>query len=298
MAVPDWPNTYGWNMFLYPPSTWLYGGFDLLVEHGHRLLASLAGLISIALCMASFRTDCRRWFRWWSAGVLLAVILQGSLGGVRVLLDERLVAMVHGCAAQLFLAMVTATAVMSSRWWIAGGRVATEDGSIKPSRPIQPASRFQAGLLSFLLVLAYCQVIAGASLRHVPNSTLPGTFMGLVHLHLLMAGVVFLTSLVATWRVLRVPRLWGGVKTPVLLILLTVLIQLTLGFGTWLVNYALPWQELNQFFASYTISAKGYWESILVTSHVATGAMIISLTTMSAVRAWRSRAIFSENEVT
>ncbi|MEO8269758.1 MAG: cytochrome oxidase assembly protein, partial [Aureliella sp.] len=37
MAVPDWPGTYGWNMFAYPASTWLFGPFDLLVEHSHRL---------------------------------------------------------------------------------------------------------------------------------------------------------------------------------------------------------------------------------------------------------------------
>ena len=49
MAVPDWPNTYGYNMFLYPPTTWLSGPWDLLIEHGHRLLGSLAGLVAIGL---------------------------------------------------------------------------------------------------------------------------------------------------------------------------------------------------------------------------------------------------------
>ena len=52
MAVPDWPNTYGYNMFSYPLESWLFGPFDLMVEHGHRLLASLAGVISIALVLS------------------------------------------------------------------------------------------------------------------------------------------------------------------------------------------------------------------------------------------------------
>ena len=39
MAVPDWPNTYGYNLFLYPWQTWLFGPWDLFIEHGHRLLA-------------------------------------------------------------------------------------------------------------------------------------------------------------------------------------------------------------------------------------------------------------------
>ena len=53
MAVPDWPNTYGYNMFAYPASTWLFGPFDLLVEHSHRLLGTVAGLLSIGLVVAA-----------------------------------------------------------------------------------------------------------------------------------------------------------------------------------------------------------------------------------------------------
>ncbi len=118
MAVPDWPGTYGWNMFAYPASTWLYGPFDLLVEHSHRLLGSLAGFLSIGLVIAAFRYDDRAWFRWWCVGVLLAVIAQGALGGARVVLDQRTFAMIHGCTGPLYFAIATATAVMSSQWWL------------------------------------------------------------------------------------------------------------------------------------------------------------------------------------
>jgi len=290
MAVPDWPNTYGWNMFLYPPSTWLYGGFDLLVEHGHRLLATLAGLIAIGLWVAALKNDSRRWFRWWCGGVLLAVILQGVLGGIRVLLDERTMAMIHGCVAQFFLAMVTATAVMCSNWWFRGPARQTSS-RLRPGRTA-PASRFLAVTLSFLLLITYCQVIAGAQLRHVPISARPEVFMGLVHVHLMLAGLVLLTSCVAAVSALRTPGLWGGVKLPVLLILLVVLFQLALGSGAWLANYALPWQELTSALAKFTLTAKGYWESLVITSHVATGALLISLSTVVVVRAWRSRIAF------
>ncbi len=44
MAVPDWPGTYGYNMFLYPWTSWLAAPWDLFIEHGHRLLGSLAGI--------------------------------------------------------------------------------------------------------------------------------------------------------------------------------------------------------------------------------------------------------------
>ncbi len=297
MAVPDWPNTYGWNMFLYPPSTWLYGGFDLMVEHGHRLLASVAGLIAIALWVASLLKDSRRWFRWWCGLVLGAVIFQGMLGGVRVLLDERIVAMFHGCVAQLFLAMVTATAVMSSRWWIDGAknRMLPPASTDRAAARQQPAGKLLAAVITVLLVFAYCQVIAGAQLRHVSDSVRPELFMAAVHIHLLFASLVLLVSILAVTLSASSRHLLGGVRLPVFLILAVVAVQISLGCGTWLVNYALPWQELNGEFARYTISSKGYWESVIVTSHVATGAVLVSLATLSCVRAWRSRAVWRED---
>ena len=50
MSVPDWPNSYGYNMFTFPPSIWLgrqAGG--VFYEHSHRLMASLVGMLSIVL---------------------------------------------------------------------------------------------------------------------------------------------------------------------------------------------------------------------------------------------------------
>jgi len=54
MAVPDWPNTYGYNLFLYPWQTWLAGPWDLFVEHGHRMLAATVGLIFAGTGMSLF----------------------------------------------------------------------------------------------------------------------------------------------------------------------------------------------------------------------------------------------------
>jgi cytochrome c oxidase assembly protein subunit 15 len=292
MAVPDWPNTYGWNMFLYPPSTWLYGGFDLMVEHGHRLLGSLAGLISIGLLIAATAWDRRRWFRWWCLLVLLAVIGQGLLGGLRVRLDERTFAMIHACTGQLFLIFATATAVFSSRWWAIHGKGIQGRASTVAKQEKQPAGLGLARTTSALLILAYCQVIAGAQLRHVTGSTSPGGFMGLVHIHLTLAGLVLLLGLVVVILSAK-SSLIGGVRLPARLILLVILLQISLGLGTWLVNYAIPWQEMSERLANYVIQSKGYWESIIVTAHVATGALLLSLTTVLTLRAWRSRSLFA-----
>jgi cytochrome c oxidase assembly protein subunit 15 len=44
--VPDWPTTYGYNMFLFPISKWMGGIF---YEHTHRLVATVVGTLVVAL---------------------------------------------------------------------------------------------------------------------------------------------------------------------------------------------------------------------------------------------------------
>ena len=58
MSVPDWPNTYGYNMFLFPIGQWVGGVF---YEHTHRLLASAVGLLTVVLAVWLWRRDPRRW---------------------------------------------------------------------------------------------------------------------------------------------------------------------------------------------------------------------------------------------
>lgn len=288
MAVPDWPNTYGYNMFAYPASTWLFGPFDLLVEHSHRLLGTVAGFLSIGLVIAAWRYDSRSWFRWWAVFVLAAVIAQGALGGFRVLLDQRSFAMIHGCTGPLFFAIATATAVMSSRWWLS--RAAGESQS-------QYTTVGAARLASALLIASYCQLIMGAQLRHITAAVDHRVFMAFVHTHLTLAALVVILA-ICTSTVTGLNRLTPAkVSFPAVLIAVLVLIQISLGIATWIVNYGLPWQELSEWLARYTISAKGYWESLIVTAHMATGSLIISLATVTALRAWRSRASVVAKEV-
>ena len=287
MAVPDWPGTYGWNMFAYPASTWLFGPFDLLVEHSHRLLGTVAGFLSIGLVVASFWSEERKWFRLWSIFVLVSVIAQGALGGVRVLLDQRTFALIHGCTGPLFFAIATATAVMSSRWWRKSPKT---DAAIESSR----ANKLIALTASVLVFSSYCQLIAGAQLRHATALLSTKMFTAFVHIHLTLAGIVLLASLLlaVACGLFESPKL---VRRTAWLLGLVVVVQITLGIGTWIVNYALPWAELTEFLAKYTINAKGYWESLIVTAHMATGSLILSLATVAALRAWRSRRLVGSN---
>ena len=114
MSVPDWPNSWGYNMFTFPPSKWVGG---ILFEHTHRLAGAAVGFLTILLVTAAWATDRRRWVRWTAVAVLLAVCVQGTIGGLRVVLSQRDLAIVHGIAAQLFFCFIAAFCVMTSRFW-------------------------------------------------------------------------------------------------------------------------------------------------------------------------------------
>jgi len=274
MAVPDWPGTYGYNLFLYPLSTWLYGPFDLLIEHGHRLLGSWVGLLVIFLCIAAWKSETRTWYRRACLGLLGAVIAQGLLGGFRVVLDERTIAMIHGCGGPLVFGYASFLAFASSRDWKHAN-----------------ASIHSKGLwrLSWILLAAtITQLVLGAQLRHALPGTSPVGFMSMVHLHLTFAGIVTLVILGVYFLVRTYPYASEpGLRAPANALVGLLILQLTLGIGTWMVNYALPWSETMPSLARYVISAKGYWESMLVTAHQATGSLLIAFSTWLICRVGR-----------
>src|SRR3990172_2517665 len=114
MAVTDWANTLGYNMFTYP---WLQAAWGVFVEHSHRLLGSLVGLMTVVLAVWLWAVEARRWVRWLGVAAGAAVIGEGVLGGLRVLMVERGLALVHGCVAQAFFGLMASIAVLTSRSW-------------------------------------------------------------------------------------------------------------------------------------------------------------------------------------
>jgi len=119
MAVPDWPTTYGENMFLFPPSKWIGGVF---YEHTHRLLASWVGLLTIVLTIWLWVKESRRWLRWLGVIALVGVVLQGVLGGMRVVFDSHGLGtefgIFHAALAQLYFLLICSIAFFTSRWWV------------------------------------------------------------------------------------------------------------------------------------------------------------------------------------
>ena len=100
-AVPDWPNTYGWFMFAFPLEKMVGGIF---YEHGHRLIASIVGILTVILVAWLWRSETRPWVRRLSYIALATVVTQGILGGITVLwfLPDP-ISISHAGLAQIFL---------------------------------------------------------------------------------------------------------------------------------------------------------------------------------------------------
>jgi cytochrome c oxidase assembly protein subunit 15 len=154
MSVPDWPNSWGYNMFTFPPSKWVGGIF---FEHTHRLLATVVGMLSIVLVLVAFKTDRRRWVRYTALGIFLAVLFQGVLGGLRVVLNQRDLAMVHGICAQIVFCFMATFCVMTSRFWTAPKFLIPEEAPA--------AARIMALAIAATIVIAI-QLLIGAVMRH------------------------------------------------------------------------------------------------------------------------------------
>src|SRR5436190_16412845 len=114
MSVPDWPTTYGYNMFLFPISQWVGG---IREEHTHRLFASWVGLLTTILAVWIFLKEERRGLRWLGVVAFVGVVLQGVLGGMRVVLKMDGLGIPHAALAQGFLCLLVAISLFLSRWW-------------------------------------------------------------------------------------------------------------------------------------------------------------------------------------
>ncbi len=165
LAVPDWPNSFGSNMWLFPLER-MTGG--IYYEHSHRLVGSLVGLTTITLFAVVLANDRRRAVRHLAAVAVALVIVQGVLGGLRVtgtltlsqdradLSPRTALAIVHGVTGQLFLALLVLIAALLSPTWT-GARSPTPGLDVETDR----------GLTAWLLAAVLVQLVLGALVRHV-----------------------------------------------------------------------------------------------------------------------------------
>lgn len=269
MAFRDWLTSDGALMPVYP---WLSSAGDKFIEHGHRLLGMAAGVLTIALVLVCWRCESRRWVRWYSLGLFAGVLAQGVLGGMRVLLDERVLALVHGCTGPLFFAAAAGMVAVTSPKWIAASN-ANES----------PAAPKVARLAALTAVIAYLQLVVGAVVRHSPHmlgDRSAAIFQTAVYFHLVLAAAVTVHTILLAAKCLR-----GRVCSGAALGLTSLLaVQILLGLSTWMVKYGMPtWATQLIGETSHFNRASDLASAAIVAGHGAVGALIVALATATAL---------------
>ena len=272
LAVPDWPNTYGWFMFAFPLDKMVGGIFW---EHSHRLIASTVGFLILLLAFWLARVEPRAWVRRLGFIALAAVITQGILGGITVLwFLPAPISISHAGLAQIVLCLAVSIAVVTSRGWNRGYSAHT--------RAAAPDDRVLQRVAVATTALIYVQIIVGATMRHtgaglaIPD--FPLAFGGLapphwtaaiaIHFaHRVGAALVTVMILATTLHVFAHARDRGELVRPAILLLALLGLQITLG--------------------AYVIWTGKHF--VVNSLHVATGASVLATSLVLTLRAHRAR---------
>ena len=257
LATPDWPLSNGQ---VFPK---MVG--NLFWEHGHRMVATTVGMLTIVLTVYILRKEKRPWVRKLGVFALLAVIVQGLLGGLTVKLMLPLaVSAAHGTLAQLFFCMTVSLAVFTSRSWMEAKPIQEEKGSL-PLRSLCTAA----------LVAIFLQLIIGATLRHSApwDKHLPTE---LVLTHIVGALVVTLALGRASLTVMRRYKDEKFLTRPAIVAFALLGLQLLLGVAAYLTRLRSPGdpQPLNPMIS-------------ITVAHVACGALVFVTTIVLTLRAYR-----------
>lgn len=269
MAVPDWPNTYGSNMFLYPlgPRT----RPDVFLEHSHRLFGTLSGLATLVLAIWVIAVEHRRWVRSLALIALATIIIQGALGGMRVLTgssdashDPRLLRFLHGVLAQFTFGLVVSLAVvLAPSWRVVGGSLAA------PEPLLRRLKFFSTGLLHSTIL----QLIFGALYRHFRDDHSKWTHMAFSLVVVIFAAAAGFLGAAITGGP---PGLRPILRRVGIAVLIVVMVQFALGWITFVAG-------------GTSQTADGPIQALLRTAHQANGALLLGLATTLFL--WTRRAV-------
>jgi len=288
LSVPDWPLSYGQLM---PP---MVGG--IFFEHGHRMVATLVGILTTILAVWLWRSEDRRWMKVLGLVALLAVITQGVLGGLTVLyLLPTWISVSHATLAQSFFSLTIVVALATSRFW-------------RSHRPVElPAVRRTRTLAVATTAVVLLQLVLGALMRHTESGLAIPDFplvygrllppldqsaltaineyrmgwdlspvsLGQIWIHFahrlgaLLVTVVLLTSVIHVLGSYRDSKM----REPALLLLALFVVQVLLGALT-------VW------------TGKGVE---IATAHVAVGALVLGLSVVVAVRSFQLYSLPEES---
>jgi cytochrome c oxidase assembly protein subunit 15 len=292
LAVPDWPTTFGYNMFLFPVSHWVGGIF---FEHTHRLIASIVGLLTIILAAWLYWAEDRRWLRNLGFFALGAVVLQGVLGGLRVTMLKDEIGIFHACLAQAYLGLIVFIALATTKFWRS---LTAGDFDSKCWRPIATVA------IATSLVI-YFQLALGATMRHqhrdlsildfptANGAWLPDTSAGALAAINNWRDVRGLSDVTAFQIWLQMAHRFGAVLISIGVIALFVFLHRTKDTPVVLRRLSTWW--LGLLLSQLALGAWTIWSNKaadIATAHVAVGATMLSFgVSISAIscRIWRRR---------
>jgi len=262
----------------YPSARW-FSVWAVFLQYGHRLTAAAVGLISVVLAVLVWRCGRPRLLRWAAVAAVVGLGVQGTLGGLRVVGDDPLLAKIHGCTAPLVFAAAATLVALTSPAWRASRR---------PNG--HPAGRALWRLALGCTAGTYLQIVLCGQLRHVPPDTAPGRFELWVWLVLIVAGgIVMLTA----WLVVFVRRRFRDEPMIVRrtgLLAVVCLLEIVLGVGTWVTHYNWPaWFTDYIWAVQYTVVAEGPVQALTTTAHVGAGSLTLAAALSLAV--WTRRVL-------
>lgn len=262
MAVPDWPNTFGSNILLYPLGQ--HGDPKIFLEHSHRLYAAFVGITTLTLAIFTTAAEQRRWLKILAVVAFLLVAAQGGLGGLRVLMGSpdpqrdrvigRVFAMLHGILAQLTFALICSIAVYLAPTFKAAPALLAPGETVPGGRPLK---FFSTGLVHS----ATLQLLFGAAYRHFRDSHS-------LWAHVAFSIVVLLFGLLSGFAATALKGEYGGlgriIRRAGTIVLTVVCIQFTLGW----ITFALGGKN---------VQADTAPQALLRTAHQANGGLLLGM---------------------
>jgi cytochrome c oxidase assembly protein subunit 15 len=242
----------------------------IFYEHGHRLIASTVGFLTIGLLVLLWRIDSRRWIRRLGLAALAAVILQGVLGGLTVLYFlPAPISIGHAALAQMFFCLTVSIALFTSSGWLNAGALATDDRRLR-------------SWTTTVTIVVYAQILLGATMRHLgAGLAIPDFPLSFGHLlppawplpvaihfaHRVGAVLIAVLVLSTVWMVVSRHRDRPELMRPSWLLFVAVGAQVTLG-------------------ALVVLSRR---QPVINTLHVATGAIVLGTALVLTQRTYRVR---------
>ena len=267
LAVPDWPTTFNSIDPINPIPEW-WAIPSILAEHGHRLMGMVVGASTLLLFLWTLIAEPRRWVKVVAGFALFLVIVQGILGGLRVVLVSLDLAVVHACVAQLFFSTLIGLTFFTSASWLKSAGILDEGAGTTQFRKVTVITA----------VAIYIQIILGALLRH-PGA---GSNIILVTTHLLGAIIVIALVFITIKGVKRTNSHSAIISRFAHALSIVLTVQFLLGlFAYWLIT-------VDEY------SGRGVYPTIISTLHLITGAALLASCVLLALASARTRISIKE----